>query len=268
MWLCSPERERETRKKETDGSSRLRVWKGVKLMYYPYGYGYGFYMDPGYVLVLIAMLLSLLASVWVNSTFRKYSKVPSSMNGEEAARYVLDHNGLSNVRIVRIAGNLTDNYNPRTKVLSLSDSTYNNYSAAAVGVACHEAGHAIQDARHYLPNRIRSALVPIVNIGSSAAIPLFLLGLFLDVTGLMWAGIILFSLSLLFGIVTLPVEFNASSRALKTLRTDPHFTESDYKGARKVLIAAASTYVASVFVSLAQVLRYIGMANRRSDRRN
>lgn len=117
----------------------------------------------------------------------------STMSGAQAARYVLDHNGLSNVRIVRIAGNLTDNYNPVTKVLSLSDSTYDNYSAAAVGVACHEAGHAIQDARHYLPNRIRSALVPIVNIGSSAAIPLFILGLLLDVTGLMWAGIILFS---------------------------------------------------------------------------
>lgn len=237
-------------------------------MFYPYSYGYrGWYgIDPGYLWVLAAMLLALLASLWVQSTFRKYSRVPSTMSGAQAARYVLDHNGLSNVRIVRVAGNLTDNYNPVTKVLSLSDSTYDNYSAAAVGVACHEAGHAIQDARHYLPNRIRSALVPIVNIGSSAAIPLFILGLLLDVTGLMWAGIILFSLSLLFGLVTLPVEFNASSRALNTLKTDPAFTKSDYEGAKKVLVAAASTYVASVFVSLAQVMRYIGMARRRDDR--
>lgn len=234
-------------------------------MFYPYGYGYrGFYgFDTGYLWVLAAMGLSLLASLWVQSTFRKYSKVPSTMTGAQAARYVLDHNGLSNVKVVRISGNLTDNYNPTTKVLSLSDSTYDSYSAAAVGVACHEAGHAIQDARHYLPNRIRAALVPVVNIGSSAAIPLFLIGLLLDLTGLMWVGIILFSLSLIFGLVTLPVEFNASSRALNTLKTDPAFTKSDYNGARKVLIAAASTYVASVFVSLAQVLRYIGLANRR-----
>ncbi len=235
-------------------------------MYYPYGY-YGFHFDSGYLWVLAALLLSFLASLWVNSTFRKYSRVPSSMTGAQAARYVLDHNGLSNVRIERVSGNLTDNYNPVTKVLSLSDSTYNSASAAAVGVACHEAGHAIQDARHYLPNRIRSSLVPVVNIGSSAAIPLFLIGLFLDSTGLMWAGIILFSLSLLFGLVTLPVEFNASSRALNTLRTDPTFSKSDYEGAKKVLVAAASTYIASVFVSLAQVLRYIGLANSRNNRR-
>lgn len=227
-----------------------------------YGYGYGFRFDKGYLLVLIALALSLLASMWVNSTFSKYSRVPSTMSGSQAARYVLDHSGLQNVRIVRIAGNLTDNYNPTTKVLSLSDSTYNSYSAAAVGVACHEAGHAIQDATHYLPGRIRSALVPVVNLGSTAAIPLFLLGLVLDITGLMWAGIILFSLSFLFGLVTLPVEFNASARALRILKTDPAFTKSDYQGAQKVLTAAASTYLASVFVSLAQLLRYIGMTNR------
>ena len=233
-------------------------------MYYPYGYGFGWHIDAGYWWVLAAMGLSMLASMWVQSTFRKYSRVPSTMSGYQAARYVLDHNGLNNVRIQRIRGNLSDNYNPVTKVLSLSDSTYDNYSAAAVGVACHEAGHAIQDARHYLPNRIRGALVPIVNIGSSAAIPLFLIGLFLDFTGLMWVGMILFSFSLIFGLVTLPVEFNASSRALNTLKTDPAFTRSDYEGAKKVLIAAASTYVASVFVSLAQLARYIGFA-RRSD---
>lgn len=239
---------------------------------YPFGYGYGyggygFRMDAGYIWVLIAMALSLAASAWVNATFRKYSQVPSTMSGYEAARYVLNHAGLQNVRIQELRGNLTDNYNPTTKVLSLSQSTYNSYSAAAVGVACHECGHAIQDARHYLPNRIRAALVPVVNIGSNAAIPLFLLGLLLNLSGLTWAGIILFSLTLVFGLVTLPVEFNASSRALKILKTDPHFTQTDYNGARKVLIAAASTYLASVFMSLTQLLRYIGIANRNNDRR-
>lgn len=225
---------------------------------FPYGYG----LDAGYILVLIAMGVSMLTSFWVNSTFKRYEKVPSNLTGAQAARYVLDKNGLYKVQIVHIAGNLTDNYNPTTKVLSLSDSTYNSRSVAAVGVACHEVGHAIQDAKDYLPNRIRADLVPVVNIGSTAALPLFLLGLLLDITGLVWLGIILFSLSLLFGLVTLPVEFNASYRALQTLKTDPHFDQKDYDGAKQVLLAAASTYVASVFVSLAQLLRYIGLANR------
>ena len=225
---------------------------------FPYGYG----LDAGYIWVLIAMGISMLASFWVNSTFKRYEKVPSNLTGAQAARYVLDKNGLYKVKIVHIAGNLTDNYNPTTKILSLSDSTYNSRSVAAVGVACHEVGHAIQDAKDYLPNRIRADLVPVVNIGSTAALPLFLLGLLLDITGLIWLGIILFSLSLLFGLVTLPVEFNASYRALQTLKTDPHFDQKDYDGAKQVLLAAASTYVASVFVSLAQLLRYIGLANR------
>ncbi len=225
---------------------------------FPYGYA----LDAGYIWVLIAMGISMLTSFWVNSTFKRYAQVPSNLTGAQAARYVLDKNGLYKVKIVHIAGNLTDNYNPTTKVLSLSDSTYNSRSVAAVGVACHEVGHAIQDAKDYLPNRIRADLVPVVNIGSGAALPLFLLGLLLDITGLIWLGIILFSLSLLFGLVTLPVEFNASYRALQTLKTDPHFDQKDYDGAKQVLLAAASTYVASVFVSLAQLLRYIGLANR------
>ncbi|MBD5423537.1 MAG: zinc metallopeptidase [Allobaculum sp.] len=225
---------------------------------FPYGYG----LDAGYIWVLIAMGISMLTSFWVNSTFKRYEKVPSNLTGAQAARYVLDKNGLYKVQIVHIAGNLTDNYNPTTKILSLSDSTYNSRSVAAVGVACHEVGHAIQDAKDYLPNRIRANLVPVVNIGSTAALPLFLLGLLLDITGLIWLGIILFFLSLLFGLVTLPVEFNASYRALQTLKTDPHFDQKDYDGAKQVLLAAASTYVASVFVSLAQLVRYIGLANR------
>lgn len=229
---------------------------------YPFYGRTGYALDWGYILVLIAMVVSMLASFWVNSTFKRYAKVPSNLTGAQAARYVLDKNGLQKVRIVRIAGNLTDNYNPTTKVLSLSDSTYDSRSVAAVGVACHEVGHAIQDAKDYLPNRIRGALVPVVNIGSSAALPLFVLGLLLDFTGLIWLGIALFSLTLLFGLVTLPVEFNASFRALNTLRTDPHFDQKDYDGAKMVLLAAASTYVASVFVSFAQLLRFIGLANQ------
>lgn len=231
---------------------------------YPYYYGY--YMDPGYILVLIALLFSFVCSAWVNGTFKKYSQVPSSMSGSQAARYILDKNGLQNVRIQKVAGNLTDNYNPQTNILSLSQSTYDSHSAAAVGVAAHEAGHAVQHAQNYVPNKIRSALIPVVNLCSQAALPLFLIGLFFDLTGLMWVGIILFSASLIFGLITLPVEINASHRALNTLKTDSAFSQSDYDGAKHVLTAAASTYLASVFMSLAQLARYIGMASR-SDRR-
>lgn len=233
---------------------------------YGYGYGYGYPMfDSGYLWVLIALLASMLCSFWVQSTFRKYQQVPSSMTGAQAARYILDKNGLQNVRIERISGSLSDNYDPRDNVVRLSDATYSSNSTAAVGVAAHEVGHAIQHARNYAPANIRSAIVPVVNIATNAAIPLFLLGLFFDFTGLMWAGIICFSASLIFGLVTLPVELDASHRALKTLKTDPSFTQNDYNGAKKVLTAAASTYIASVFVSLAQVLRYIGLANRRNN---
>lgn len=235
---------------------------------YPYYYSYGWRMDSGMLWVLLALGLSLLASAWVNGTFKKYAQVPSSMTGAQAARHVLDQNGLQNVRIQKISGNLTDNYNPATRVLSLSDSTYNSRSAAAVGVACHEAGHAIQHARGYIPNKIRSSLVPVVNICSRAAVPLFLIGILLRISGLMWLGVILFGASLIFGIVTLPVEINASSRALKTIRSDGAFSSTDYQGAKKVLTAAASTYLASVFMSLAQLVRYIGLANSTSNRRN
>lgn len=236
-------------------------------MFYPYGYGYGYrYFDSGYIWVLIALGLSLLASFWVQSTFRKYSSVPSSMSGAQAARYILDKNGLYNVRIERTPGSLSDHYDPRDNVVRLSESTYDSRSAAAVGVAAHEVGHAIQHARNYLPVKWRTALVPVVNLASSAAVPLFLLGLFFDFTGLMWVGIICFAASLVFGLVTLPVEINASRRALQTIGSDSHFSASDRAGAKKVLTAAASTYLASVFVSLTQLLRYIGLANR-SDRR-
>ncbi len=240
------------------------------MMFSPYGYGYGYgypFYDSGYFWVLIALGLSMLASFWVQSTFSRYSRVPSSMTGAQAARYILDQNGLYNVRIERTPGSLSDHYDPRDNVVRLSESTYDSKSAAAVGVAAHEVGHAIQHAKNYLPVKWRTALVPVVNLASSAAIPLFLLGLFFDFSGLMWLGVICFAASLIFGLVTLPVEINASRRALKTIDADPHFSASDEAGAKKVLTAAASTYVASVFVSLTQLLRYIGLASS-NDRRN
>lgn len=239
-------------------------------MFYPYRYGYGYgypLWDPAYLWVLLALLFSMICSMWVNSTFRRYSQVRSSLTGAQAARYVLDKNGLYDVRVERVSGSLSDHYDPRTNVVRLSDSTYGAATVAAVGVALHEVGHAIQHARHYFPMQLRTMFVPVVNIANNMAIPLFLLGLFLDVSGLMWAGVICFSATLIFGLLTLPVELNASYRALNTLKTDPKFSPADYAGAKKVLIAAASTYLASVFVSLAQLLRYVGMARRNDDRR-
>ncbi|MEY8380219.1 zinc metallopeptidase [Ileibacterium valens] len=239
-------------------------------MFSPYGYGFGYggyRFDSGYLWVLIALGLSLLASMWVKSTFNKYSHVRSTMTGAQAARYILDKNGLNHVRIERTPGSLSDHYDPAANVVRLSESTFDSRSAAAVGVAAHEVGHAIQYARHYVPIKLRSALVPVVNLASNAAVPLFLLGLIFDFTGLMWLGIICFGASLIFGLVTLPVEINASHRALSTIQSDPHFSKSDAVGAKHVLTAAASTYLASVFVSLTQLLRYIGMANNSRDRR-
>lgn len=230
-------------------------------MYYPYVYGFRF--DSGYLWVIFALILSLIASASVKGTFKKYKKVPSSMSGAQAARYVLDQNGLTSVPVKRTHGSLTDYYDPRSNAVYLSEDTYDSYSAAAVGVACHEVGHAIQHANHYLPVTLRTALVPVVNLASQAAIPLFLLGIILNFTGLLWIGIICFSASLIFGLVTLPVEINASQRALKTLKADTAFSPSDYKGAKAVLTAAASTYLANVFLSLAQLLRYIGLAKQR-----
>lgn len=233
---------------------------------YGYGYGYGMpYFDSSYLWVLLALGLSLLASLWVKSTFTKYSHVPSSMTGAQAARYVLDQNGLSNVPIEQIPGSLSDHYDPTSNVVRLSQATYGSRSAAAVGVACHEVGHAIQHNTGYVPGKIRSAIVPVVNLATNAAVPLFLLGLILDFSGLMWLGIICFAASLVFGLVTLPVEINASKRALNTLDHDPKFSQSDYQGAKKVLTAAASTYLASVFMSAAQLFRYITMADRRRN---
>ena len=235
---------------------------------YRYG-GYGFYhIDPTYILVIIGLLLSLWASSVVNSTFNKYSKVRcmSNLSGAEAARKVLDSCGLYNVSIEHISGKLTDHYDPRSKVLRLSDSTYASRSVAAVCVAAHECGHAIQDQKQYGPLVLRSTLVPLANFGSTAAWTIFILGLVMSLRALVMVGIVLFSLAVLFQLVTLPVEFNASARAIRVLENTGMLGSTEIDGAKKVLRAAAMTYVASLAASVLQLLRLIILAGGRKDR--
>ncbi len=226
-----------------------------------------YYYDPTYVLVLIAFALSLFASFGVNATFSKYKKVRSGrgITGAEAARKILDGNGLYDVRVEHISGNLNDHFDPKANVIRLSDATYNDSSVAAIGVAAHEAGHAVQHATEYVPIKLRNSIVPVVNISTSLSMPLFLIGLLLGYTGLTTLGIILFSASLLFQLVTLPVEFNASGRAIKILDTSGMLDDGELKGAKKVLRAAGMTYVAAAAASALQLLRLFIIANRRRD---
>ena len=231
--------------------------------------GYGYYMDPTYILVIIGALLSIWASSRVNSTFNRYAGVRSmtGMTGAEAARRILDYNGLSHVRIEHVRGNLTDHYDPSSKVLRLSDATYASGSVAAIGVAAHECGHAVQDKESYGPLRIRTALVPAANIGSRLGLPMVVLGLFLGLTqSLAMIGVWVFSLSVLFQIVTLPVEFNASGRALKMLEGYHILSPQETGQCKKVLSAAALTYVAAAASSVLQLLRLLLLTGRRSDR--
>jgi len=229
-------------------------------MYY---YGYGF--DWTYlVLVLPCVLLSLWASSHVNSTFKKYSTQYSirRITGAEAAQRVLYASGVRGVRIDRVSGNLTDHYDPTTNVIRLSDSVYSSTSTAAIGVACHEAGHAVQYAENYAPIKLRAAIIPITNFGSKIAMPLILAGILLTSFGsfsdtLVYLGIAAFGLSLVFQLVTLPVEFNASRRAMQAIEHTGILTEEEQRGARKTLSAAAMTYVAATAVALAQLLRLI-----------
>lgn len=229
------------------------------------GYYWGF--DWTYILVLVAFLLSLAVQANMNGTFQRFSQVRSmrGLTGAQAAESILRSAGIFNVRVERVSGNLTDHYDPRTKVIKLSDSIYGSTSLAAVGVAAHECGHAIQDAREYSPLSVRSALVPVANIGSQLAWPLFLLGLVLSVRPLLTLGIFLFCAALLFQLVTLPVEFNASRRALQALEQTGILGQQELPGARKVLQAAAMTYVAAVAASLLQLLRLVLLARRRND---
>ena len=227
--------------------------------YYSYGFDWTYI-----VLVLPCIIFSMWASSSVNNTFKRYAKKFSSrrITGAQAAQRVLSHNGVSGVRIERVSGNLTDHYDPRTNVIRLSDSVYDSTSVAAIGVAAHEAGHAVQYARHYAPIHFRAAIIPITNIGSKLAMPLILLGVVLNFlggisTGLIYLGIAAFALSLLFQVVTLPVEFNASRRAMRAISDAELLTPEEQRGARKTLTAAAMTYVAATAVSLAQLLRLI-----------
>ena len=234
-----------------------------------------FWLDPLYlILVLPAVLFALIASASVNSTFEKFTKQLSSrrLSGAEAARRVLDAHGLQSVQIRRTSGKLTDHYDPRDNTIYLSDAVHDNTSTAAIGVAAHEAGHAVQHATHYLPIKIRSAIIPATNIGSRLAVPLVLLGLLFGAWNgnymLAYVGVACFSLTAIFQLVTLPTEFNASRRAMSALENEGILTRDELHGARKVLTAAAMTYVAALAVSLAQLLRLLLMVAGNSRRRN
>jgi len=222
------------------------------------------------VLVLPFVILSLIASHNVNSTFDKYSKIRShrGLTGAQAAARVLQANGVANIRIERISGQLTDHFDPRTNVIRLSDNVYDSNSVAAIGVACHEAGHAVQYAVGYGPIRLRAAIIPITNIGSKLAMPLILIGLllefFAEVSNIFVVlGVICFSLSVVFQFVTLPVEFNASRRAINAISDSYILTDDELRGAKKTLTAAAMTYVAATAVALMQLLRLIMIFGRR-----
>jgi Zn-dependent membrane protease YugP len=227
-------------------------------------YGFDMYY---FILVVPAMLFALWAQFNVKSTFTKYSRVNlHGMTGHDSARAILDANGLYNIRIERVPGELTDHYDPKANVIRLSDAVYGQSTAAAGGVAAHEAGHAVQHATGYTPIKIRSAIIPITNIGSNLAMPLILLGIILSYPPLAYIGVIAFGLSTVFQLVTLPVEFNASNRAIKALATGGRLDTSEINAAGKVLRAAALTYVAALAVSLGNLLRLLVLVRRSDDR--
>ncbi len=232
---------------------------------------YGFYYDPTYILIIIGMIICLAASAHVNSTFRKYSKYKSNsgMTGAQAAARILESQGIYDVQIRHISGDLTDNYNPSNKVLSLSDATYNSTSVAAIGVAAHECGHAMQHHKGYAPISVRNALVPFASWGSRLSWLLIIIGIIFygQGTGQMMIniGIIAFSLAVLFQLVTLPVEFNASNRAIRVLENTGIFGRDELKYTKKVLGAAAMTYVAAAASSILQLLRLVILFGGRRD---
>lgn len=230
-------------------------------------FSYLYYYDWTYLAFLLpCLILTVICQARVNSTFNKNSRIKNSRNltGAQAAEYVLRHNGVTGVKIERVAGNLTDHFDPRTNVIRLSDSVYSSNSVAAVGVACHEAGHAVQHAEGYVPNKIRGVLVPVANFGTRIGWILITMGLvFYAFESLLYIGIVLFSASVLFTLITLPVEFNASSRALKCIKEADLLYGDEYKGAKRTLQAAAMTYVAAAATSLLQLLRLVLIANNR-----
>ena len=225
------------------------------------------FWDPTMIIVLPAILLALYAQLRVQSTYARYSRVPVStgLTGAAAAQEILRRNGLANVQIERIDGMLSDHYDPRTRTLSLSSDVYDGASVAAVGVAAHETGHAIQHAREYAPLALRSAMVPTVQFGSWLAWPIFLLGYLFHSGTMLQLGILIFSAAVVFTVVTLPVEFDASARALRALREEGLVTPDELRGVRSVLTAAALTYVAAAATAILELVRMLLLANRREE---
>lgn len=225
----------------------------------PYFYGF----DWSYIVyVLPALILAMWAQHNVKSTFAKYSRVPSGMTGADAARLVLQGYGIGNVGIGKVAGQLTDHYDPRSNSISLSETVYDVRTAAAVGVAAHEAGHAAQYAENYGPIKLRAAIIPITNIGSNLAMPLVLLGIVMSFEPLAYLGVICFGVSVVFQLITLPVEFDASRRAVKALADSGVMTDEGLSAAKQVLTAAALTYVAALAVAIGNLLRLLTLVNR------
>ncbi len=233
-----------------------------------YGYGYGYGIDPTMILVLVGAALSMWASSRVNTTFSRYSRVRSmsGLTGAEAARQILHSQGIYDVTVQAVNGNLTDHYDPRTKTVNLSQSVYGQTSVSAIGVAAHECGHAIQDNVGYTPLRLRAAFVPVANLGSRLSWPLILIGLVIGLTPFIEVGIWMFVLAVLFQLITLPVEFNASSRAVRLLDQIGILQGQEVSETRKVLSAAALTYVAAAAASILQLLRLVILfGGRRRD---
>lgn len=218
------------------------------------------------VFILPCLVISMIAQTKVSSTFSKYSKIPNTrhITGVEAAQSVLSAHGITNVRIERVAGKMTDHFDPRSNTIRLSESVYDSPTIAAVGVAAHEAGHAVQHAQGYLPNKLRSAILPVCNVGSKISWILIIVGLFLPVQydWVLYLGILFYAASVVFTVVTLPVEFNASKRALAAIRNSTMLEGNEYSGARSVLSAAAMTYVAAAFTAIMSLLRLLVIANR------
>ena len=226
------------------------------------------YYDLYYILILPALFVALWAQMKVSSTYKKYNKVPTmaKLTGAQVARSILDANGLYNVRIEHTNGSLTDHYDPRNQVIRLSGAVYSASTISAIGIAAHETGHAIQYAQGYTPIKLRSAIIPVTQIGSYAAIPLVLLGSILAVPGLAVAGVALFATVVVFQLITLPVELDASKRAIATISGGQYLTLEETEGAKKVLDAAAFTYVAALFTAIVNLLRLVLIvSSRRRD---
>lgn len=224
------------------------------------------YYITGFIMIPV-IIFAFICQLKVQSNYKKYGRIRNARNmtGAQAAYELLQLNGITDVRIKRISGNLTDHYNPKTKEICLSEGVFNSNSIAAVGIACHEAGHACQHAQGYFPLKIRNFIIPVTRFGSNLGIPLALIGIIFSWQTLIYIGIILYAAVAVFQLITLPVEFNASKRALQTIRTNSFLVGAEYNGARKVLTAAALTYVAALASSLATLLRLLLVAGRRSD---